>query len=169
MKLNIHFVSIKIILALVLFTPTILNSQTVSEKIGGISTNFIIKSDSIVLNNDRQILIRRGVKSYDKDLVMEIAYGYGFQTYHLEFISNNEIQHNKKQRTRIKNQQPYKIYLTNKDGLKFYNVELSNSDVNQVVGFRGNQKIYAYSINLNNIPIILFDEIDEIEIIKIKK
>ena len=93
----------KLTIILFTFLSVSLNGQSISQKLGGIITNFTIKSESILLNNEKQILIKRGVSSYGIDyepaqnFSYGYAYGYGYQSYHIEFVSENRIKKRKKQ------------------------------------------------------------------------
>ncbi len=159
-------------LTIILFTllSVSLNAQTISQKLGGISTNFTIKSKSVLLNNEKQILIKRGVSSYGIDYEPSqnfsygYAYGYGYQSYHIEFVSENRIQ--EKKITNKSKVTYYQLILGDITGNNLQNTYVSDSDVKLWIGAKEGKMVYTYSINLVNIPIILLDDISEINIVK---
>lgn len=69
-----------------------LGAQTpLGERLGGATTQFTIITDSLVILNDReQLLIKPGVRDYERDI--NGAYGYGYESVHLEFVADQPIE-----------------------------------------------------------------------------
>jgi hypothetical protein len=161
----------KLTIILFTFLSVSLNGQSISQKLGGIITNFTIKSESILLNNEKQILIKRGVSSYGIDyepaqnFSYGYAYGYGYQSYHIEFVSENRIQEKKGKNKKI--YPYYECSLIDASGNKIQKAFIPEGDIKLWLGKKENNDFYTYSINLINIPIVSLDDISEINIVKI--
>ncbi|MEM9820850.1 MAG: hypothetical protein AAF985_07250 [Bacteroidota bacterium] len=157
---------------LFLSLPFLLEGQSLAEKIGGVATNFRIKSDSIVLNDSQQLLIKRGVFDYgiDNSEVPEesygYAYGYGYQSYHLEFTSPHKISTIVKSKKRRRSAH-YIISLTDGAGRVYQNIKIRPSEVKSFFAVRGKDIIYAYSINLVDVPLIILNDMSVFNIVRI--
>ena len=77
---------------LLLSLPALLVAQTpLGERLGGVTTQFTIITDSLVILNDsEQLLIKRGVRDFNRDI--NGAYGYGYESIHLEFLADQPIE-----------------------------------------------------------------------------
>lgn len=170
MKNKIRFAAKKLFLAFLIAFPFIIQGQSITEKMGGVITNFTIKSDTIIINQDRQLLIKRGVYDYEsepRDLTeWNYNYGYGYQSYHLEFTSTKKIQLPLIQGRRKRGEKCYKLSLINNSGVSYQNIYLKWSDVRFIEGQKGSKKHYAYSINLCAVPLIELDDLAEFNIVE---
>lgn len=77
---------------LLVAVPMLLIAQTtLGERLGGLTTQFTIITDSLVILNDgEQLLIKRGARAFNRSF--EEAYGYGYESLHLEFIADQHIE-----------------------------------------------------------------------------
>ena len=154
-------------ICLFLLLPFFLAGQTISEQIGGVITKFVIKSDALLLNSDKQILIEKGIKNFSYSSCDGFGYGYGYQGLHLEFVSNEEIQlQYRKKKGLFGKRNFYYLFLKDGSGDIYKEIFLGNSNVQRI---SSDQLSYAYSINLDDIPLILLDDLVEINIIKIEE
>jgi hypothetical protein len=139
-------------------------SQNISEQLGAVKTNFSFSSDNNTLNVKSQIIVKRGMYNKDYDSRTKAAYGYGLQSLHLEFISHDKLK---------------KIYQKGRWGelptinfnLKFIN---KNNEVifekkveENTISENTYNNLFIYSVNLYSIPVILLDDTERIDIIKI--
>jgi hypothetical protein len=162
-------------LVLVLLTSLSLasNAQSISEKLGGVATSFTIKSDTTLLNQERQIILQRGVAhsyaDYESSLegyTYGYGYGYGYQSYHIEFVSTEKIQELENRKRRKNSSYTYYLIFINKDSNRVHTQTIYEKDVKMIAGESGKETVYAYSINLADIPLILLDSVTEINIVK---
>ncbi|MFK7756964.1 MAG: hypothetical protein AB8B53_08555 [Flavobacteriales bacterium] len=141
-----------------------IQAQTLTEQAGGITTDFIITSVNDTLNVLDQIIIKRGLSNskIKEDIVRDPAYaagfGYGLQTYRLEFSSSNIIQTKKADQRRARY---YEIELFDiKDNL-LLTTRLTRADVTQ---FWNGTNLYVYSINLQMIPLVILNSAHKVQI-----
>ena len=158
-----------ILCALLLF-PMLIDGQSITEKLGGVITGYTIKSDSILLNHDRQVIIQRGAHHIKSNNALTGGkFGYGFQSFYLEFTSNKEFQiHKNSNFLGVLDDPYYSISLIDKSGTIYQDIILSNADILIHKGKNGDEAFYAYSINLNKIPLVELDSLIEINILRIK-
>lgn len=153
-----------------------LSSQSISEQLGAVKTNFIITSNSLTLNIE-QILIPRAVAksghyttpsmnvSYTKlqnSTAPQIhTYGYGYQSFHLEFIAEKQIstiRANGKKRTY------YLLHFLDINEELISSFELSSAMVNFIPNKGSKAWSYIYSIDLKNVPIVVLDRTQQLKI-----
>lgn len=138
------------------------------ENLGGVNTNFEFSSDSVELTIIDQALIQRGFYDFkfdeDKSVTYSYAnaygYGYGLQTFHLEFITTSEIKQVIAYETKPI-QAKYNIKLYDDKNILMVNFEVlyrESKTTSQTSGMS------SYSINLNRIPVILFNKTKRIDI-----
>ncbi|MGB8491882.1 MAG: hypothetical protein WCE64_12570 [Bacteroidales bacterium] len=156
-----------LLIAAYIFSVNILAAQNLKESLGGIKTNFQIYSDTVDLKVSDQIIILRAEKNYYSDSNFGTGWGYGYQSFHLEFITKKNIKiENYKYRTLRDNE--------NKLELIFYD---SNNSVLATTSFPydyvdlfNNSSIkdspFFYSIDLIDIPVVLLDKTARIGMIK---
>ncbi|MEL7220637.1 MAG: hypothetical protein AAGJ93_04910 [Bacteroidota bacterium] len=157
--------------------PFLLQAQSITESIGGVNTKFIIKSDSVLLNDSQQLIIKRGAYDFSRELnapantTLNVGYGYGYESYHLEFTSQQEILTViQSQRKQARRDEYFLIQLLDQSGVSYRNIELNATEVESISGARSvRDKLYAYSINLNQIPLVVLNDIAEINIIRIER
>ena len=154
--MRIFFTSLSILICV----PLVVASQTATEILGGVITSYSITSDSVELNTSNQLLIRRAENYYDNS--SESSYGYGYQAFHLEFMSTKKIRVRKGIGPR---KQGFAIELYDEIGELLANIDLSDIDVAYVENLP-KRSIYTYSINLEKVPIVLFDHAVRINLIR---
>jgi len=175
MKNKIDTLSKKLLFIFLIFLSGVIHGQLVTEKIGGISTSFIVKSDSILLNNTKQLLIKRGAYDHSKytstgeNQSFGYGYGYGYESYHIEFTSSQKIHTAKFSKKRKRKKIYFKLSLIEDSGINYTNIKIRSSEVKLIMGKKGNEIYYTYSINLNCIPLINLDNIVEFNIVRIEE
>ena len=166
---NDSFNRIVLLIALQLFAVNILVAQNLKEALGGVKTNFQIFSDTIDLKVSNQIIILKAEKKHDQyaDTYSGYGWGYGYQSFHLEFITKKNI---KVDTFRFQKGRANEIKLE----LVFYdsnNTILASASIpfDQVDVFNNSSKAdspFFYSIDLIDIPIVLLDKTSKIGMIK---
>ena len=157
-----YFIAFMIIVNLISFNS---NSQSLTEKLGGVKTDFVFISDSIEMDIIDQIILKRGVKdsntSYGSysDGAYGYGYGYGFETFHLEFITTSKIKEIKFYER--KKWTHYKIDLMAENDSLLYSFKKYPSDVVKVLN---GDSLQTYSINLYKVPMIFLDRTKKIRI-----
>lgn len=141
-------------------------SQNISTQLGAIKTNLLFSTDNNPLRIKSQIIIKRGMLKARANTLSEssYAYGYGLQSLHLEFISHNGIEKkylNRKERGFNKS---HVIKFINKNNEIILEKKLGENMIEENIY---NNSLFTYSINLFSIPVILLDDTERIDIIKI--
>lgn len=152
---------------IILLTVGISNAQTLGESLGGVKTNFQIFSDTADLKITNQMIIKRAEKKASKYLSNESAYGYGFgyQSFHLEFVTRESYVLEKVDQNRA---------YTDKIELTFYDSNdialathtLNFSIVDLSYNIQSDEIQFFYSIDLIGIPIVLLDQTAKINFVK---
>lgn len=153
-----------------LFVANVLIAQSLKESLGGVKTSFHIFSDAIDLEASNQIIIIKAEKKHDQyaDSFSGYGWGYGYQSFHLEFITNKDLTVKTYKRERGFSRE-------NKLDLTFYDAE-NNVIASTTVPFdyvdllRDTQKEggpYFYSIDLIDIPVVLLDKTSKIDMVKL--
>ncbi len=139
-------------------------AQSLIEKLGGVKTDFVFATDSIELHIVDQAIIQRGFSDFNvrtnSSNSYGHAYGYGLQTFHLEFITTSDL----------KTYEKFK----NKPDKAIYDIKLYDENDTLLLNFgvlfgksKATTKIsgmISYSINLIQVPLILFDRVKKIDI-----
>lgn len=157
-----------IVFFLLIASASYLYSQSFIEKIGGVSTHFEFSSDSVNLSVIDQAIIQRGYfdfnfdqdKSVNNSYASAYSYGYGLQTFHLEFITTSEIKQIVAYKTKPI-QAKYNIKLYDDKNTKILEFEVLYRESKVTPKLSG---MTSYSINLYRIPMILFDKTKKIDI-----
>jgi hypothetical protein len=165
-KFTGHF--IPIVFFLFLASTAQSYSQSFIEKIGGVSTNFEFSSDSVDLPIIDQAIIQRGYfdfrfdndKSVKNAYASAYGYGYGLQTFHLEFITTSEIKQIVAYKTK-QIQAKYNIKLYDDKNTMILEFEVFYQESKVTPKLSG---MSSYSINLYRIPMIIFDKTKRIDI-----
>lgn len=152
------FLFLSFIVFFTLSSQTLFSQTDLLENTGAARTNYIFINDNNELPVSSQIIVKRGYHNKDLRYVLDegeafgYAYGYGLETYHMEFISEKKLAdpvlENKK---KIKHKY-YQIKLADKKDKIIAHLKISYDHVNLV---SNNEDMYTYSINLEKIPIIL--------------
>jgi hypothetical protein len=161
-----HFIAI--VFFLFAATTSHLYSQSLIEKIGGVSTSFEFSSDSVDLPIIDQAIIQRGYFDFsfdrDKSVINSYAsaygYGYGLQTFHLEFITTSDIKQIVAYDTKPV-QAKYNIKLYDDKNTMILEFEVLYQESKATPKLSG---MTSYSINLYRIPMILFNKTKKIDI-----
>jgi hypothetical protein len=153
-----------------------LNSGLAAQSFGGHTTYYTIISKGMVLNADQQLILKRGFYHYDwdEDYTSEASsaygFGYGLESFHLEFNSAYPIQLKRvNKRKAFQRREYYFIQITDADGVIYEWREIPIRQVYEVSGQQGEKKVYAYSINLHGIPMTILQKAQRIEILKIRE
>ncbi|MCB0374618.1 MAG: hypothetical protein KDD04_01740 [Sinomicrobium sp.] len=169
---------------------TAVRAQSLVEKLGGATTDFIISTDYLTFPVESQAIIQRGVNNVKTGGYKDeygYGYGYGFQTWHLEFTTTGKIvEYYRKTKemktvltelTDLDNNQVlprfqtapdikfYELQLTDENKRLLLKIELSESEIKMV---SNGEDLYTYSINLKKIPIVLLDKARHIHIISFR-
>ena len=157
-----HWFSICLFL---LLTSSGLFAQKLSEKLGGISTNFTIVSGEDTLNTESQIIIKRGKFDFEKNYTGDdeggygYGYGYGYESFHFEFTSKEKIAKTKTYNKLISSVWYCTFHCYDKDGKQILEMFLPSSRLEN-----GSGTSYVYSLNLIGIPIVILDNTVTIQI-----
>ena len=149
-------------------------AQTLSEKLGGVATDFVIISGEDTLDIDKQIIIKRAKYKAKKDYNTYETYeggyggygygfGYGYQSFHLEFTSKQQVG---KTNVFNGNRTPTwycTFHYYDKNGKQTLEMFVPGSMLKQ--GFNEQSVTsYIYSLNLVNVPILVLDNTSTIHI-----
>jgi hypothetical protein len=150
-----------------MLSVSILGAQNISESLGAIKTNFRIYSDTIDLKVSDQIIILRAEKQTYSDSNFGTGWGYGYRSFHLEFITKKIL--------KVENYH-FRVGRDNENKLQliFYD---SNSSVLATISvpfnyvdLYNNSSItdspFFYSIDLIDVPVVLLDKTAKINMIK---
>lgn len=142
-----------------------LYSQSLTESLGGINTNFQFYSDTVKLEVADQSIILRAESLRDTHISSNggAGWGYGYQSYHLEFITKDELS--------VKTF-PHKRFRNNNDRLKLIFYDSNNNSLASYLLFFDsnclyNDDLYFYSMDLIEIPLILLDRTVKIELLRL--
>lgn len=153
------------ILITMMVTVETANAQSLIEKLGGVRTEFVIRSISTDVPVLSQAIVKRGMhrSNYSTGLEQAYGYAYGLQTYYLEFSTNSKIHEryvNKKGRRTY-----YEIKLFDNLGKLILVKNIGNHMVK--VSSNGDD-LRTYSVNLKEIPMVLLDQTKKIEIERVR-
>ena len=146
-------------------------SQTISEKLGGVVTNFEITSASQPINVTNQIILKRNITKYqEEDDDNEYAV---YEKYYFQLISESELIETKrkmiKKEVLLKSNIDFQLYayfviLFDEKGGVIHeftskrNGGFTRDYYSDKVGY------YTYSIDLRGFPLILLDKVKRIDI-----
>ena len=147
-----------IIVVLLISVNTVAFGQSLTEQLGGIRTDFTIYFQSKKIDVVDQLVIRRGLSkyNYEEEPIMEYAYGYGYglQTLRLEVMYRTNLVTDDRKRRYY-----YRIVFFDKDGSILGSLDIARSDLIIVKG-----DVNVYSINLQDIPMVLLDHTTSMDI-----
>ncbi len=147
------------------------SSQTITDQMGGVDCNFTFTSNSYNLDVIKQTLLERP-KAVSKSSALEnesYGYAYAYTEWHLEFVSNTSIKSRERNMEEGRNRrQKYHLEFYNKTGDLLMETYISKDKLKLWQGKAGNGIIYTYSLNLINVPLILLDNVTNINIEYIK-
>lgn len=158
-----------LVLTLLFFSHSItLQGQSLSEKLGGVKTNFVITtSDNTILNDASQLLIKRPVSRFNTECIGEGGggYGYAYESFHLEFQTDNTIKLERRKARRKGKILKLRFYDDN--GSLLADIEQSLGIISSVNNGE-TPLLYTYSIDLKNIPLAFLDKTVKIDITRYK-
>ena len=139
------------------FTANLSFSQSLIEQLGGVSTSFKITSNQEPIEVLQQYIIKKDNLAYDTDGT------YAYESYHLEFLTPDNLEQ----------QVVYRDLIFSKKGIliKLYdnNGELLTETHNNQYGISLHtnkvQGHHLFSVNLRGIPFIYLNEAASIDII----
>ena len=154
-------------IAIQLFVVNILVAQNLKESLGGTKTNFQIFSDTVDLKVSDQIIILKAERNHYTDSSFGTGWGYGYQSFHLEFITKKNIKvETFKFRAGRDNGDKFDLIFYDADKNILGTTTIPSGDVDlfnnpSVVG-----SPFFYSIDLIDVPIVLLDKTAKIGMIK---
>ncbi|WP_027585631.1 hypothetical protein [Prolixibacter bellariivorans] len=162
-----------LIIAIQLSVLSTLYAQSLSEQIGGIKTHFQLYSLTTNLDASEQMLVLRAETKHYSDETYAAGWGFGYRSYHLEFITQKELNDQrlpysigKARYTRLK----LTFYNANKDILASFMIPFERVDRQSNPSAKGGP--FFYSIDLINIPLVLLGQtaaIDMVEMVANRK
>lgn len=155
-------------IAVQLFIINILGAQNLKESLGGIKTNFQIYSDTVDLKASDQFIILRTEKKIHTDEVGRFAWAYAYQSYHLEFVTkqNLKVEFFKKEAGKDHGSKlELTFYDSNNNVLTTTTLPYEYVDVFTNTTSMDNPNFY--SIDLIDIPVVLLDKTAKINMIKL--
>ena len=138
-------------------------AQTLSEKLGGVTTDFTIISNNDTLDIDRQFIIKRAEyhaehdHRFDTDGGYGYGYGYGYQSFHLEFISKDKVAKVKLYKPKNNGQSYCTFHCYDKDGNQILEMFVPPTRLKEIKNAKTTTS-YIYSFNLIGIPIVILDK-----------
>ena len=149
-------------------------AQSLSEKLGGVSTDFIIVSGDDTLDIDKQIIVKRAKYKAEKDYKTHESYeggyggygygmGYGYQSFHLEFTSNTKIVSKTIYNGNRRPTYYCTFYCYDKNGQQILEKLVPATRLKQMFNSQSATS-FVYSLNLVGIPIVVLDNTTTIKI-----
>ncbi|MDP4201976.1 MAG: hypothetical protein Q8861_04730 [Bacteroidota bacterium] len=146
-----------------------LHAQQLYAGMGGIKTHFQIYSDTTSLEVTDQILIKQAEKKSYIDFADQAGYGYGYESYHLEFATNKAlIVENFKKRAGRDNEKKIKMIFIDANHKELATVTRPFSSTNSTSSSQPDNSCTFYSIDLINIPFLLLDKTATINLIALE-
>lgn len=167
-----------LLLAFLLLLISGATAQTLFDALQGTKTNFQIVSDGNDLKVTDQIIIRNAEKVEIRVNIDEYGYGYAYQSFHLEFISRKSIVAIKSDDFADKNLLQLAFYLSgHKFLLSFYDwnnnlltaTTIPDNYVDVFTNASADKRMYFYSIDLIDIPILILENAKRIDIVELLK
>jgi hypothetical protein len=150
-----------------LFVVNVLVAQNLSESLGGTKTNFQIVSDTVDLQVSNQIIILRAEGKHYANFIDSFGYGYGYQSFHLEFIAKKNIKAEAFKFVRgqdNKDKLELIFYDSENNVLALKSVPIESVDI--LSNSTTSDGLFFYSLDLIEIPIILLEKTCKINMIK---
>lgn len=154
-----------LVIALQLFVFQMLCAQSVSESLGGIKTNFEISTINTDLEVTEQIIVLQAERLTYISTVDQAGWGYGYQSFHLEFITQKAI---KEVQGDKNNRYKYRLTFIDHENVILFATDLSHNSVKKYNNPDIANSRFFYSIDLIGIPVLLFDKTKRIDIYRFK-
>lgn len=153
-----------IVFQLLLFN---LSAQDLEGSLGGVKTNFQIFSDANNLNPTNQIIIQRAEKKSYSDASFGIGWGYGYQSFHLEFVADKNLTEKKfKFKAGRDNEDKLELTFYDSEDVVLATCILDFSAVNLLYNSSSEKSLFFYSIDLIDIPTVLLNKTTKINLTK---
>lgn len=151
-----------------LLLGSFLQAQNLSQKLGGVETDFIITSHGIELEITNQIIAKRAERFYDWGGHNEGAYGYGYgyESFHLEFTVRNGEMDMPQPGGLLKSEKFIVLDFYDGDDNLLGSRTRSARDVRFISNNALSNKLMHYSIDLIAIPLPLLDAAKRIDIFR---
>ena len=151
-----------------LLLSSFLHAQTLSEKLGGVRTDYVITSHGVELEITNQVISKRAERFYDWGGHNDGAYGYGYgyESFHLEFtVKNGEID-TPQSGNLLKSERFIVLDFYDENGNLLGSRTRSVRDVRLVSNNSPSNKLNHYSIDLIAIPLPLLEAARRIDIFR---
>ncbi|MBT5530536.1 MAG: hypothetical protein HOK35_15360 [Cytophagia bacterium] len=157
MKKNLSFL-------ILLFISSLLYSQSLTEQLGGIKSNFIISSNNEIVDIASQFIIKRG--NYDYTYLSEGGFGYGYESYWLEIQFNTNIKPIEKESSNKRRHFTISLFDKNNQLLlsKSYWISEDQKVKSEHLDTLNQQ---YFSLNLVDIQIVLLNNVSRIDIMEV--
>jgi hypothetical protein len=145
-----------------------LQAQNLSEKLGGVKTDYIITSHGVELEITNQVISKRAERFYNWGGHNDGAYGYGYgyESFHLEFtVKNGEIDMPEPVAF-LKGERHIVMDFYDKDDNLLGSKTRSPREVSLICNNTADNNLMHYSIDLIAIPLPLLDATKRIDIFK---
>ncbi len=144
-----------------------ISAQNLEDSLGGVKTNFQLFSDTTNLNPMNQIIIQRAERKSYGDFDFGTGWGYGYQSYHIEFVSGKNLAEKKfKYRAGRDNQDKLELTFYNAGNVVLATCLLNFYSVDLLYNSSSDKSLFFYSIDLVDIPIVLLNETVKINLTK---
>jgi hypothetical protein len=143
-----------------------LHAQTLSERLGAVSTDFSFFSGETDLEVSHQFIIKSGGAYHKMGTMFDGGYGYGagYDTYRLEFVTRKALAQDS--RRRIEHHFRMSFYNEEDELLASYNFAARKVSV---LPFDPEEdSLLFYSVDLLDIPVSLLDFTRKIDVIEVQ-
>ena len=136
-----------------------ISAQNMEDVLGGVKTHFQLYCDTTNLNPTNQIIIQRAERKSDGDASFGLAWGYGYQSLHLEFVSDKNLAEKKfKFRAGRDNNDKLELTFYDSDNVVLATRLIDFSLVDLLYNSLSDKSLFFYSIDLIDIPIVLLNK-----------
>lgn len=143
------------------------SAQNLENALGGVNTNFQLFSDTTNLNPTNQLIIKRAEKNSSSDASFGTGWGYGYQSFHIEFISDKNLTEKTfKYRAGRDNEDKLELTFYGSNHVVLATCLVHYSVVDLLSHSSADSSRYFYSIDLVDIHIVLLNETIKINLIK---
>jgi len=140
-----------------MFMSSCLEAQSVTEKLGAVSTEFTFLSLDDTLNVTDQIILKRGLSKAKTendrwgDSAYGMGYGLGLETFRLEFSSKDNI---KTLLVSERNKRAYEIEFLDQNQSLLLKKEVS---IKNMIRYWNGEDLHVFSLNLQDIPLVILN------------
>ncbi|MEO0341664.1 MAG: hypothetical protein AAF242_20955 [Bacteroidota bacterium] len=163
--MNKAIIKLLLIPLILLGMPSLTKAQAITPALEGHRPAFRISTDSMEMTVVDQLLIKRAVRDYFFDRILDAAYGMAYESWHLEFITRQPIL---LRNLKGKKESFIRIELYNRREECIGRFDLVPDRLQSTKSVSG-QKTMTYSVNLIDIPLILLDRTKRVDIQQIEQ